>query len=110
MMYMMFFVLDDPNYLNELLEALENAGIRGVTIVESTGMHRVQREYIPMRYGSMFASQEENNLSLFTILKDEAQARAALAAIEQVVGSLDGPNTGVFAAWPLSLVKGLPEA
>ena len=108
-MYMIFFVLDDPNPLNEILEAWEGLGVRGVTIVESTGMHRVRRHFIPMRYVSALISQEENHLTLFVIVKDEAQVQACLRAVEQVVGDLDGPNTGVMAAWPLSLVKGLPE-
>lgn len=108
-MYMLFFVLDDPDRLNEILEAWEKVGVRGVTIVESTGMHRVRRQFIPMRYISSLISQEENHLSLFVIVKDELQVQACLNAAEQVVGNLDGPNTGVMAAWPLSLVKGLPE-
>lgn len=108
-MYMIFFVLDNPDRLNEILEAWEGVGVRGVTIVESTGMHRMRRQFIPMRYVSGFASQERNHLTLFVIVKGEALVRDCLSAVEQVIGNLDGPNTGVFAAWPLSLVKGLPE-
>jgi hypothetical protein len=31
-----------------------------------------------------------------------------LRATQQVVTDLEGPNTGVFAAWPLSVVRGVP--
>lgn len=107
-MYMMMMVLDDPNHLYAVLEAWEKAGISGVTILESTGLHRVQRKFIPMRYVPVLISEEDNHLTLLAITADEAHVRAALAAAESVVGDLDGPNTGVFAAWPLSVVKGLP--
>ncbi len=48
-MYMLMFVLDDPGRLDPVLEAWEQVGIRGVTIIESTGIHR-RRQILPMRY------------------------------------------------------------
>jgi hypothetical protein len=105
---MILFVLDDPEKLNTVLQAWETAGIGGVTILESTGLHRVQRKFIPMRYVPALIPEEENHLTLLAITPDEAHVRAALAAAEGVVGDLSNPNTGIFAAWPLSVVKGLP--
>ena len=48
-MYVIMFVLDNPNNLDKILEAWQNAGISGVTIIESTGVHRraVQKQRIP---------------------------------------------------------------
>jgi len=37
-MYMIMFVLDNPERLSEILKAWEGIGIRGATIVESTGI------------------------------------------------------------------------
>lgn len=108
-MYMILFVLDDPDYLNEILEAWEGVGIRGVTIVESTGLHRVRRQFIPMRYISALVNQERSHLTLLAIVEDEAKIHASLQAAESVVGDLSGPNTGILTAWPLSVVKGLPK-
>lgn len=108
-MYMTLFVLDDPDRLNDVLEAWEKAGICGATIIETTGMHRLRRQFIPMRYISALISQEENHLTLLAIVENEAKAQACLQATENVIGNLDNPNTGIFAAWPLSIVKGLPE-
>lgn len=108
-MHMVFFVLDDPNRLDEILEAWEAAGVRGVTIVDSTGMQRVLRKHIPMRYVSGSFLREESHLTLFAIVRKPEQVEACLQAAEAVVGDLDEPNTGVMAAWPLSMVKGLPE-
>jgi hypothetical protein len=47
---MIFFVLDNPDRLDELLASWESIGITGVTIIESTGIHRVRRQLLPMRY------------------------------------------------------------
>jgi hypothetical protein len=108
-MYMIMFVLDDPGRLDALLETWEKVGIRGATIVESTGIHRRRKMILPMRY--MFettGSIEENQYTLFVIVETDALVQACLQATEQLVGNLDEPNTGVFAAWPLTEVKGLP--
>ena len=108
-MFNVLFVLDDPNKLQEVLEAWEKAGISGVTILESTGMHRVKRRFFPMRYLPAMYEQEDNHLTLMAVVDDEALIEACLRATEEVIGSLAEPNTGIFAAWPLSLVKGLPK-
>ncbi len=49
-MYMIMLVLDNPDQLDAVLEAWEGIGIRGATIVESTGIQRLRRRNIPMRY------------------------------------------------------------
>jgi hypothetical protein len=112
-MYMVMLVLDDPNTLDEVLNAWEAIGVSGSTIVESTG---INRRRMARQAGTAFmaginrliGSEEEGHLTLFVIVPGEAQARACLEAVEGVVGDLDNPNTGVLAAWPLAFVKGVP--
>jgi len=108
-MYMIMFVLDDPDRLNEILEAWEAADIRGATIIESTGMHRQLRKFIPMRYVSSIFDDEQSHLTLMTLAKDETMIQSCLTAIESVVGTLDSPNTGIFTAWPVAFIKGLQQ-
>jgi len=108
-MFMVMFVLNDPARLDALLEAWEQIGIRGATIVESTGIHRRRKQILPMRY--MFqpiGNVEESHYTLFAIVESDEIVQACLQSTEQLVGNLDDPNTGVFAAWPLHSVKGLP--
>jgi hypothetical protein len=108
-MYMIMLVLDDPDLLDQLLKAWEAVGVRGATIIESTGIQRVRRVNIPMRYIFQSAGPvEEGHLTVFVIVESEAIVQACLKASESVTGDLDLPNSGVFAAWPLTVVKGLP--
>jgi hypothetical protein len=107
-MYMIMFVLDNPDQLDRLLEAWETAGIRGATIVESIGIQRLRRQNVPMRYFFQTPGLvEEGHLTLFVIVNDETLVQGCLQATEQIVGDLEKPNTGVFAAWPLTLVHGV---
>lgn len=108
MNYMALFILDDPSLLEDVLKAWTKGGIRGATIMESTGLYRLTRKLIPMRYlyTSREASEKEN-VTLIAIVDDQTMAEKCLQLTESVIGDLDQPNTGIFAAWPLSMVKGL---
>lgn len=108
MNYMALFILDDPSLMEDVLKAWTKGGIRGATIIESTGLYRLTRKLIPMRYlyTSREASEKEN-VTLIAIVDDQAMAESCLALTESIIGDLNQPNTGIFAAWPLSMVKGL---
>jgi hypothetical protein len=111
-MFMVMLVLDDTSRLDEVLDAWAALGVSGVTIAESTGIHRRRagQRQVYARYGfsGLGNGSERGNYTLFTIVPDEATAQRCLAAVERVVGDLNGPHTGVLAAWPLALVKGVP--
>ena len=109
-MYMIMFVLDNPDQLEDVLTAWEEAGMRGATIMESTGFHRLRRKHLPMRYLIQpSALEEEGHLTLFVVVETEQQVQDCLRATEQTVGDLEQPNTGVFAAWPLAVVRGVGQ-
>jgi hypothetical protein len=110
-MFMIMFVLDDATKLDMLLESWYDLGIRGVTIIESTGFHRrqVQRSKLHLTFliEPISVGSEEGNLTLFTVVDDEVMTQKCLNETQAVVGNLEGPNTGIFLGWPLSVVKGI---
>jgi hypothetical protein len=112
--YALLFVLDDPDLLDELLTAWADIGVRGVTIMESTGWQRrrIQQSMLGARFD--FASlaggaRLENHMTLFVVVENRTIVQKALEATEGIVGDLDNPNTGILVAWPIEIVKGLPE-
>ena len=111
-MFMIMFVLDDPNQLDAVLDAWYAEGVNGATIVESTGINRRRRARlvgttIMAGINRLMSSDEENHYTLFAIVQDESVVNRCLAAAESVVGDLNEPNTGVFAAWPVPVIKGV---
>lgn len=112
-MQMVMFVLDDPDRLDDVLDAWRGVGVSGVTILETSGLYRRTR---PRALGARYAfgldpargGIEVGNYTLLAIVPDEAAVRACLEAAESVVGNLDDSHTGVIAAWDLGLVKGVP--
>lgn len=113
-MHMLMFVLDDPNQLDPVLEAWDALiEVSGVTIVESSGIVRRRGEMAgsPLMAGlnRLVHSDQEGHYTLFTIVKGEETVRKCIAAVEELVGNLKEPHTGVMAAWPLTVVKGVPD-
>ncbi len=112
MNYMLMVVFEDTGKLDALLEALCAVGVSGATIVESTGMHRRQakKAHIPLRFNfeQLGPMLERSNYTLFTLV-EESLVEASIAAIERVLGDLSRPNSGVLAAWPVPLVRGLSK-
>lgn len=108
-MFMIFFVLDDPDQLFPVLDAWEKAGIPGATIIESTGLQRVKHKFVPMRFAVPFYTDEVSHQTLMAIVENEVLIQAALEAAESIVGDLNDGRTGVFAAWPLTITKGLKK-
>jgi nitrogen regulatory protein PII len=108
-MYMILLVLDDPAQLDSVIDAWEKIGIRGVTMIESTGLGRVRRSRVLLRYYFQETRlEEEGHMTLLAVVPDMEQVQACLQATESVTGDLSGPDTGIFTAWPLAVVKGVP--
>lgn len=113
-MYMVMFVLDDPEQLDAVLDAWDSIGVSGVTILESSGINR-RRSAIqvgtPFMAGMnrLMSGSHVNNFTLLTIVNDKEVAQSCAQAAQAIVGDLSQPNTGVLAAWPLEIVLGIPD-
>jgi nitrogen regulatory protein P-II 1 len=112
-MYMVLFVLHDIACCDEILNAWEEAGAQGITILPSTGMVRLRksalREDRPLFPSLEALLQHEENLNrtFFTIVEDEALIDQLLDATQSVVGDLERANTGIFTVLPLYRVHGV---
>lgn len=108
-MKLMVFILNRVESLEPLLTAFADHGIGGATILSSTGMARALAEVEDSIFGSLRAildPEREANKTIITVLKDE-QVAEALAAIEETVGDLSAPDTGIVFTVPVDFIKGL---
>jgi len=107
-MFMIMCVVDDASRLYDVLDAWKSAGIRGTTVVESTGLHRLRTiPAVPMRYTLGPSGSERGNYTLFSVVENEEMIQVCLHATEKVLGSLNNPNSGILAAWPLTFAAGI---
>lgn len=112
-MYMVMFVLQDADRLDQVLDAWRAIGVTGVTIFESIGAHarKQKQRRVGARYafgmGQGATQLEAGNYTLLAIVPDEEMVRGCITAAESVVGDLNEPNNGVLAAWQLDITKGI---
>ena len=107
-MKMLIFVLNRVEKLEPALNKLEHAGLRGATVLSSRGMAMTLDKYCDGSFlGSLRAMMEpdrEENRTVFMVLKDED---VELAAVEEVAGSFNTPNSGIAFTLPVDFVKGI---
>lgn len=88
--------------MDKILESWDEAGIRGVTIIESTGFHRrkIQRSKLHLTFliEPISVGAENGNFTLLAAVQDENIIQKCLNATEKIVGDLENPNTGAFMA------------
>lgn len=109
-MQVLFLVLNKVECLEELLMRLSDAGVRGGTIIDSTGMARALGDHedwhILGTLRQMLDPAREESKTLFFVLKEE-QVTEVRAIINDVVGGLSKPDTGILFGLPLSFVEGI---
>lgn len=114
-MYMLIAVIDNPAHLTAVLDGWSDAGVQGITILESTGVHRVRerqcREDVPLFLGfsRLLRTDECSQNTLFAVVEDMETVQRAAAATEAVVGDLSKPDTGILFALPVAAAWGLPK-
>jgi len=98
-----------------LLDAWDNAGVGGVTILLSTGMGRMKKNFplrediplIPSLNDLLQDHEQVGNHTLFTIVESMELAETVAAATAEIVGPLEDPDTGILAILPVAKVYGL---
>ncbi len=115
MAYLVAFVLDNPNLSTRILEAWEEAGAAGITILESTGVGRLRKagmiDDLPLMPSlrDLVQSKETHHRTFFSVVMKEAQADKLVAATESVVGDLNEAHTGVLFVVPLLRAYGVRD-
>jgi len=113
-MYLLVNVLEQTEHLVAILEGFAKIGIKGSTVMNSTGMGRVL-----MKAGAdgpameaisrMIADGESSNKTIFTVVKEKEMLDKAINIVKMLCGDLCEPGKGIIFAVPLAYVDGLLE-
>jgi hypothetical protein len=113
-MYLILLVLHDPGFCEAVLNAWENAGVKGVTILASTGLerHRKKRSLmddIPLfpSLENFFSGEEFSNRTIFSIVEDDVLVDKIVEISQDIIGDFNLPNTGILAILPVIRTYGL---
>ncbi|RMG98996.1 MAG: hypothetical protein D6706_06225 [Chloroflexi bacterium] len=112
MRYMVMLVLDNLNQCPSVLDAWESTGVRGITILESTGLAKVKgkelRDDLPLMPGltRLLRGQEQRHRTIFTVVESEEDVDRIIEATESVIGDLNLPHNGVLFVLPVVRMVG----
>jgi nitrogen regulatory protein PII len=114
MYFLVGLVIDDINRCPDLFDAWEQAGVGGMTILDSTGLGRMRRgeglrDDVPLMPSirDLLSGREEHHRTVFSLVEGEEMVDRLVDVTEQVLGPLGNPHTGVLFAVPLARVAGL---
>lgn len=115
-MYFILFVLNDPDLVKPLLEAWEEAGVTGVTIMHSSGLGRVHmhaglRDDLPLipSLEALMKHEEFFSRTLFTVIDGKEVVDRVVTATERIVGNLTRPKTGLLLVLPVLEAYGVEK-
>lgn len=111
MKHMVMLIMTNPDYCMDMLEAWDQAGAPGITLLETTGLNTLRRtgmrDDLPLMpsLADIFRANEEHHRTMFSVVDDDAQMQKLLEATETVFAQLDAENrdnSGVLFVLPVS--------
>ncbi|RMG50287.1 MAG: hypothetical protein D6723_12590 [Acidobacteria bacterium] len=113
-MHLLVIFLAESELLGEIFQALQQIGIQRATLVESIGLRRVMsEENVPLiaSLHHLLRRDEYPNVTLFIVVETEQKAQQAISIVDEIVGGLENPNTGLAFTIPIHNVTGfIPDA
>lgn len=110
-MYALFVVLNQREYLSEVLFKMSQLGIRGATVIDSMGARTLNNKVskIPL-LGNVIQSLEGDmayNNTIFSVIEREEQVNRVMNAIEKILGGdMKKPNKGIMFVLPVTHMRG----
>jgi nitrogen regulatory protein PII len=110
-MKLLVFIVNDENYLEEILEAYVEAGISRATILDSEGMGRFLSYEIPLFAGfkDFMKGNKPYNKTILSVIEDEAMLDQLVPLVEKTIGSLEQPGTGLMFTLPVDWARGISK-
>ena len=113
MSHLVVLIADDPDDVPDILSAWEEAGVLGVTILESTGLGRIRRaglrDDLPLMPSlwDLLGAEEVHHRTLLSVVDEQAKVDIMVATAQKIIGNLDDPHTGFMFVVPVEQVYGL---
>ena len=112
-MFVVMYVSKNVEQARQIIELWVKAGIEGITILESAGMHQASKHGIRDDVGLVFSFemlrqvQEIHHRTIFSVVKDQETVDRIVKATTEYVNDWSRPDVGILLVWPLTEVYGL---
>lgn len=108
-MKLLVFILNKEEFLEDVLEAYVEAGVAGATLLDSEGMGRFLAYEVPLFAGfkEFMKGNKPYNKTIISVIRNEAIIDRLKGLVDEVVGGLDNPGTGIMFTLPVDWASGL---
>ncbi|TAH68854.1 MAG: hypothetical protein EWM47_07775 [Anaerolineaceae bacterium] len=109
-MYALFVVLNEIDYLEDILSGFVESKISGATILDSQGMGSAiansDNEDIPLfsTLRMLIGDTHPYSKTIFTVLENEAMVNKAVGVIQEVVSDIETNGIGFMFSVPIAKV------
>lgn len=113
MSYLVVLIMNDPANCPALLDAWEAAGVKGITILNSSGLGRVRnngmRDDLPLMpsLGDLFKQEEVYHRMLMSVVDNQEMVDCLVKISQDITGDLEEPYTGFLFVVPVVQAVGL---
>lgn len=109
-MKLLMLVLNNVDKLEKLLHDLSEGGIKGATVIDSTGMAKVlshcDKEISFLGSLSIFLDPDrEKNKTIFIVLEDK-QVQIVVDIVNNTLDGFRGKNSGILFTIPIDYIQG----
>lgn len=108
-MKLVVIILSEEERLQNLLQGFVKYGIKGATILSSTGMARALNdddEYSFLGSIKAFLDPEQTGKTIITVIQDN-QVELVSNIVKKTVGDLAQPDTGILFTIPVDYAEGI---
>ncbi len=111
MQQLLVIILKRSEIVDTLMQSFAEKGIKGGTVVETTGMARFlsnsQNVQMLAAIGTILGNIPPTNGNMIMLALPEEQVETAKDVVHEVCGDLSKPNAGVMFALPISFSEGI---
>jgi len=111
-MNVLFLVLNETEYLDEILDGFVEAGVKGATILDSQGMGSAlangsRNEPFFGALRSFLDNAKPYNKTIFTVIEDEEILENATKVVKEILGDMEKPGVGLMFTVPVGKIYGM---
>ncbi len=114
-MNVLFIVLNETDYLDDILDGFVEIGVKGATILDSQGMGSVitnsgrGKEPFFGAIRSFIENAKPYNKTIFTVIEDEELLLEAIKTVKSILGDIYRPGIGMIFTVPVGHIYGIGE-
>lgn len=110
-MFVLFIVLNQPEFLPEVLYKMKQLGIRGATVMDSMGATALTKGVykVPLIGGILKSIDGDThvNKTIFSVIEREEQVDRVMSHVEEIIGGdMKQANKGIMFVLPVTHMRG----